>query len=418
MGGLWPLTSGGRLRSFHIIRALSEHHDLTVLTTHTSDEDGAALAAQLPRCEVQSFLFAPPKHASRAFIPTLAASWFGALPVDLYKYRCHSLRLHAERLLEQTFFDACIADFLTAVPNTPLGSTTPVILFSHNVEYMIWQRLHDHETSLVKRILLAIEVRKMRRYEAFACDQVTATIAVSAEDARVLTAQCPQAKISAVPTGVDVDYFKPDAVDKTVENALVFSGSMDWQPNEDAMLYFMREILPLIRAALPTTTLSIVGRNPSALLRKEAALADVAVTGTVPDIRPWLAEASVYVVPLRIGGGTRLKIFEALAMGKAVVSTTIGSEGLELLAGVHLSHADTARRFADEVISLLKNHDQRRAMGLTGRRLMERYYGWDVVAQHFEDLCRCALAGAPLVSIRHSSSGKLHTNSLKQHYWE
>lgn len=400
MGGLWPITSGGRLRSFHILHALSQHNELTVLTTHTATENGLELSEQLPRCTVDSFLLTAPKHNSKRFLSFLAASWLSPLPVDIYKFQCAALRERAESLLATEQFDVCIADFLTAVPNTPVTTTTPVILFSHNVEYMIWQRLFENEKSRARRFLLAIETRKMRSYETFACNTTAATIAVSDKDAQMLQKTSPRARISSVPTGVDIDFFKPDTDIEPLANSLVFSGSMDWQPNEDAMLFFMQSILPIIRADIPTATLSIVGRNPSELLRKVAKQCDVNISGTVPDIRPWLSRASVYIVPLRIGGGTRLKIFEALAMAMPVISTTIGAEGLELSDGIHLQRADSPEEFASQVIALLGDETRRQALGAAGRLLMETHYGWNRVAQHFEDLCREAISPAPSDSMQ------------------
>lgn len=392
MGGLWPVNSGGRLRSFHIIDELSRRHELTVLTTARADEQHIRLSDHLPFCrQVTSFVFSPPKKDQVAFAGALAASWLTSLPVDLYKYQCPALRREVRTQLESGNFDICIADFLSSIPNVPVHGGIPIIHFSHNVEYMIWRRLRDNETSWLKRLLLSIEWRKMRRNETAACDATAATIAVSGDDARLLRQQSPTARITAVTTGVDIDFFRPDADTDLQPASLVFSGSMDWQPNEDAMLYFMTSVLPLVRQEFPQLTLSIVGRNPSARLRAEAKKANVDVTGTVADIRPWLARAAVYIVPLRIGGGTRLKIYEALAMGKAVVSTTIGAEGLNLQDGIHLLRADSADDFAKQTVRLLRNPSLAINLGEAGRQLMEANYAWSQVARQFEILCRDAL---------------------------
>jgi glycosyltransferase involved in cell wall biosynthesis len=162
---------------------------------------------------------------------------------------------------------------------------------------------------------------------------------------------------------------------------------MDWYPNEDAVLYFINAILPYIQREVPAVRLTVVGRNPTCRVRTAAEKVDVKVTGTVPDVRPYVSEAAVYVVPLRIGGGTRLKIFEALAMGKAVVSTTVGAEGLPLVAGEHFVQADDPIDFARNVIWLLGDPDRRKALGAAGRRLVEERYSWSQVAREFETLC-------------------------------
>lgn len=392
MGGLWPANSGGRLRSYHMINELSRDNDVTVLTTHSPGESASELRKHLPFCKrVDSRLFSPAKSTSKAFLLSLAASWVSRLPVDLHKYQFPELRREVEFLLASGNFDLCIADFMSAVPNVAMTGNTPVVFFSHNVEYMIWRRLRDNERSWVKRLLLDIEWRKMRRAERHACNLAKATIAVSAEDATLLQKNCVNTHIQSVNTGVDINYYTPDSAVFRDPFSLVFSGSMDWHPNEDAMLYFMKDVLPKVKEQIPQTTLTIVGRHPSARLRSAALFAGVEVTGTVPDIRPWLDKAAVYIVPLRIGGGTRLKIYEALSMGKAVVSTTIGAEGLSLTDDVHLLRADTTETFTSSVVALLRNPGMQRSLGEAGRQLMEENYGWSTIAHQFESLCRIAI---------------------------
>jgi glycosyltransferase involved in cell wall biosynthesis len=230
-----------------------------------------------------------------------------------------------------------------------------------------------------------VEWRKLRRYEAAACRRARLTIAVSAGDAEALARLAPGARVRAVPTGVDTAYFRPNGHPEPAPG-LVFTGSMDWYPNEDAILHFIRTSLPRIRAAVPEVSLTVVGRNPSPALRA-AQGPGIHVTGTVDDVRPFIAEAAVYVVPLRVGGGTRLKLFEALAMGKAVVSTTVGAEGLPLEPGQHFIEADGPVDFARAVVGLLRNPEQRLRLGAAGRRLVESRYSWSQVATEFEQRC-------------------------------
>jgi glycosyltransferase involved in cell wall biosynthesis len=176
-----------------------------------------------------------------------------------------------------------------------------------------------------------------------------------------------------------------EAASPTGSRQLIFTGSMDWLPNEDAMLFFCRDILPQIRAEEPDVTLSIVGRAPTPAVRRLASEHGVQVTGRVDDVRPYMREAAVYVVPLRIGGGTRLKIFEAMAMSKAVVSTTVGAEGLPVTAGEHLVLADEPRGFARGVVRLLRDLDKRRSVEQAARQLVVAKYDWAVVAGDLEE---------------------------------
>jgi glycosyltransferase involved in cell wall biosynthesis len=390
VGGLWPLNLGGRLRSFNIISEISQRHAVSVLTTHGPGDDPHELRARLPRCErVVSFPYASAKRGTTRFAVALARSWFSPLPVDLWKCRLPALRQEATRLLAARDFDLCVADFLFAAANLPFPWPVPVILFEHNVEHMIWKRL-SRMAPPWQRALLELEYLKVRRFEASACARAKLTIAVSDADRALLTSLAPRAAVCAIPTGVDTVYFTPNGAPET-RPRLVFTGSMDWYPNEDAIRYFVGAILPSIRREIPEATLTIVGRNPSARLRAVASEAGAEVTGTVDDVRPYISEAAIYVVPLRVGGGTRLKIFEALAMGKAVVSTPVGAEGLPLVSGEHFLQADTPSEFAGAVVSLLRDPGRRKALGDAGRRLVAERYSWGYVAREFEARCEEAL---------------------------
>jgi sugar transferase (PEP-CTERM/EpsH1 system associated) len=386
MGGLWPLNTGGRLRSFHILSELSCRHPVTLLTTHEPGEDPAEWAARLPHgVKVLSVPYRIPKFGTARFGLALLRSHLSRLPVDLMKFRVPAVYQEVRRLFAAREVDLCVADFLSATVVIPLDGPIPVVFFAHNVEYKIWERLARIETGTFRRLLLENEWRKMRRCEARVCRRAGLTVAVSDVDRAIFSELAPAAGVSTIPTGVDTDYFSPNGAVES-PNHLVFSGSMDWRPNEDAVLNFIETILPRIRAEVPHVTLTVVGRNPTPRLQKRASEAGACVTGTVEDVRPYIAEAAVVVVPLRVGGGTRLKIFEALAMGKAVVSTTIGAEGLPLIPGEHFILADDPAEWGHAVVSLLRDPERRQSLGAAGRRLIERY-SWERVAREFEATC-------------------------------
>src|SRR2546428_543140 len=221
---------------------------------------------------------------------------------------------------------------------------------------------------------------------ARACARARLTVAVSEADRTMVAAHAPKARVRAIPTGVDTSYFTPNGSHEA-PGSVVLPGSMNWWPNEDSVVYFVEAILPRIRSEMPEVSLTVVGRNPSARVLQLAATAGVRVTGTVDDVRPYVAEASVGVVPLRVGGGTRIKIFELLAMGKAVVSTTVGAEGLPLISGTHCLRVDDPADFAAAIVALLRDPARRRALGSAGRRLVEERYSWSQVTREFEALC-------------------------------
>jgi glycosyltransferase involved in cell wall biosynthesis len=388
VGGLWPLNSGGRLRSYHILKELSRRHPVVVLTTHGPGDGPEELAEQLSGCAgVVSLPHAAPKQGSPRFAASLLASWLSPLPVDLWKWRVAGLRAAVDRLIKNRDADLCVADFLTAVPNVPLRGPVPVMFFDHNVEHLIWRRLSRVEDRLWRRLPLEVEWRKMRRWEARACARADMTLAVSEADRDLLVDSSPGARVRAIPTGVDTEYFVPGPCPEEPAS-LVFTGSMDWHPNEDGIRHFASQVLPLVRRQVPEVTVTVVGRSPGPGLRAAAAAAGIRVTGAVADVRPYVSRASLYVVPLRVGGGTRLKIFEALAMGKAVVSTSVGAEGLPVVPGRHLLIEDDPAAFAGAVVSLLEDPERRAALGAAGRRLVEERHSWAHVAREFEARCQ------------------------------
>jgi glycosyltransferase involved in cell wall biosynthesis len=392
MGGLWPATTGGRVRSLNTISHLARNHQMTVITTHGHGDDPDGLKQQLAHCEkVISIPYAVPKHGSAAFAGAVIGSWFSHYPVDLWKWRIEEVRRQVREVIAAGGIDLCVSDFLFAAPNVPMNGSVPVVLFEHNVEYLIWKRLAALETTGWKRALFELEWRKLRACEAGACRSADLTLAVSEDDQARLQELGPDVHVSAIPTGVDTTYFQPGGVTE-VPARLVFSGSMDWHPNEDAVCYFADTILPRIQSEVPGVSFTIVGRNPGARVRVLAERPGIEVTGTIHDVRPSIGAASVYVVPLRAGSGTRIKIFEALAMGKAVVSTTVGAEGLALESGRHFLAADTPHDFAQSVVRLLRDPARRQALGDAGRALVEANYSWATVARLFEARCEEVVA--------------------------
>jgi sugar transferase (PEP-CTERM/EpsH1 system associated) len=271
--------------------------------------------------------------------------------------------------------------------NLPRRLPCPAIVFTHNVEAEIWRRHAETQTGALGRLLYSMQQRRMMRFEARTLRRFDGVLAVSDADRdtfRRLYAGAIRGTIKVVPTGVDTDYFAP-APSAADSRRLVFTGSMDWLPNEDAMRFFCREVLPLVRAEEPEVTLSIVGRAPTPAVEKLGEEPGIQVTGRVDDVRPYMSEAAAYIVPLRIGGGTRLKIFEAMAMGKAVVSTTVGAEGLPVTSGKHVLLADEPRTFARSVVRLLRDVNRRRQLEAAARALVVERYDWSAVAREFDD---------------------------------
>jgi glycosyltransferase involved in cell wall biosynthesis len=330
------------------------------------------------------------------------AAWYAldSAPYAVAKYRSKAYRRRVEALLATGRFDVVVCDFLPPAVNLPRHLPCPSILFTHNVEAEIWRRHAATASNPVSRALLTQQWRRMLRFEAAALTRFDLVLAVSDTDRQTFARVYPDAlrsPIHVVKTGVDTAYFRP-APGAGRRAHLVFTGSMDWLPNEDGMVYFARDILPHVRTLEPEATLSIVGRAPTPAVQRLAQDARIEVTGRVDDVRPHMAEAAVYIVPLRIGGGTRLKIFEAMSMGKAVVSTAVGAEGLPVTPGQNIVIADEPARFAQAVVQLIRDTDTRRRLEASARQLVVERYDWSAVAHDFDDALDRLATGRAMVA--------------------
>ena len=403
-GLLLPLDKGGKLRTWHVMRHLASRHDITYLSfsdpaqTVEEREGMRAVCAHL-----QTIPRTDPAKGTAGFFLDAARYVIDRVPYAVAKYRSAAFKNTLRQLLDERRFDAIVCDFLPPVVNLPERLPCPSILFTHNVEAEIWRRHAENARGPIARTLLAQQWRRMLRFEREALARFDLVLAVSEADAQTFQRLYPGAlktPAHVVQTGVDTTYFAPPSSpaeaaphrgttsgqDETGRrrNHLVFTGSMDWLPNEDGMLYFVREILPRIREAEPDATLSIIGRAPTPAVKRLADEAGIEVTGRVDDVRPHIAAGAVYIVPLRIGGGTRLKIFEAMAMGKAVVSTTVGAEGLPVTSGQNVVIADEPAHFARAVVHMIRDDEARRRIETEARRLVMERYDWSAVAQDFE----------------------------------
>ena len=395
---LHPLDKGGRIRTYEMLRRLRDHHRVTyiALDDHTSTAEQRARASEY--CDelvLVPWRSAPLKGARRG--AAILANVFSSLPFAVSPFRAPAMtaaiRARCGDVADRA--DVVVCDFLIPALNVPDGLPCPVVLFQHNVEAMIWERRTKVAGNFVLKAYMGEQWRRMRKLEREQCLRFDHVVAVSPEDAAVFREQYGVQSVSSVPTGVDTDFFRPSGTVAQKKANIVFTGSMDWMPNEDGMAWFVDEILPTIRNEVPEATLTIVGRRPSA---KVKALAEgrpyVTITGTVPDVRPFLEEAAVVVVPLRIGGGTRIKIYEAMGMERAVVSTTIGAEGLDVQHGEHIVLADDPSSFAQSVISLLRDPARAAAIGQSAATQVRTHFGWASVAEQFAERCLAAAASS------------------------
>jgi sugar transferase (PEP-CTERM/EpsH1 system associated) len=394
---LFPADTGGKIRTLNIFSRLARSMEIHAVSLADRDRDIDAIAQM--RRVFQSytpvFWTEIPTFSARFYMQFLRAR-AGRFPYFLAKYRVPELTATIERLLEREKFDLMLCDFLQSAV-AMLGSRfRPRVLFEHNVEYVIRKRHWEQEKNPLRKALLNGEWQKARAVEGEVCRAFDHVVSVSPQDGQLLAQEFQIQHVSTLPTGVDADYFQPQDV-QPCPGRLVFVGSMDWHPNEDGVLWFLEEIFPLVRQKAPHATLTVVGRNPSQRLRALAAgVSGVEITGTVPDVRPYIARAEVVVVPLRIGGGTRIKIFEAMAMGRPVVSTALGAEGLPVRPQRDIVLGNDPLGFAEAAVALINDGTQRERIGAAGRELVIRNHTWDLAAQEMGTIVRGVAALAPV----------------------
>ena len=250
------------------------------------------------------------------------------------------------------------------------------------MEYELLYRMYQTERSPLRRLYNWMEYTKFRREEQDCWHKADACILTSEREQQILNAQMPRKPTHVAPNGVDIDYFRPSAA-SVDPNSLVFTGLISYRPNTDAVLFFVNEVLPHIVKARPETVFSIVGMGPPDEVTRLVGL-NVKVTGEVPDVRPYIEKASIFVVPLRMGSGTRLKVLEGLAMGKPMVSTRLGCEGIEVQDEEHLLMADDPQAFARAVIRLMDDRELALRLGTAGRTLVESRYSWESIVETME----------------------------------
>jgi glycosyltransferase involved in cell wall biosynthesis len=392
-GKLLPLDTGGKLRTYNILRQLSSQHALTYLSYYGGHRDHAYerdIVTQLPGT-VTVHTAAPDTTEFERRLDYLRRLADPA-PYAVSKFTDPSVRALLAEWIPQRRFDVAVCDFLSSALNFPDQLATPTVLFQHNVESILWKRKAEFEPRWIDRLVSKIEYAKMRRCEPAQVRRFHHVIAVSEQDRAAMHSMLDPAHISVVPTGVDLTMFTYDPRTRPQGPIVVFTGSMDWEANIDGVEYFCREIWPLVAARVPRARFLIVGRNPHPRVERLAS-DSVEVTGTVPSVVDYLRAAAVFVVPLRIGGGTRIKIYEAMATGKATVSTTIGAEGLDVRHGRDIMLADDPATFADAVVNLLDDEALRRRYEAAAAATA-RQYDWSVIARRFAEVLQRTLQKA------------------------
>lgn len=394
----FPVTSGKSIRTVQLLTRLARRHRITLLCHRNRDpmaaREGTAFLADHGIATVFAERAAPPRSvAARGprFYARLAFNLFSPLPYTVQTNCSDALRRAVENHAANHAVDLWHCEW------TPMAETlrglrgVPSLVVAHNIESLIWQRYHEVERNLFRRWYIKRQWEKFEHFEKRAFATATRTVAVSEADAALARERFGAERIEVVDNGVDTSYFRPT---ETVREPgrILFLGSLDWRPNLDAVAQLLDTIFPAVRAAIPSACLSLVGRNPPQwLVERVQRLPNVELVADVPDVRPHLARCGVMAVPLRIGGGSRLKILEALATATPVISTRVGAEGLAVAHDRHLVIVEEIQEMAAALSAAIHAPERLRTMANAGRRLVEQRYDWERLAHELERIWqRCA----------------------------
>jgi glycosyltransferase involved in cell wall biosynthesis len=403
----YPPRGGSRQRSFNLIRQVStkyETHLIALNMQGETKERAAEYAAELGKHCARVEIWPPP-------YPWRGARWWAQLAFSPF-YRHHYgacalwspqlgrrwqavLARHAGALVH---FDSI--DLALYFPPVRQMAGFRKVLNHHNCESAMAARRAAKEPNPLKKVYLWDQARKLRRLEARLCHEFDVNLAVSALDAATLQAIAPCAHFHVVENGTDTEYFHPSS-EPPEPSTLVFVGSLDWYPNLAGLNFLLQKVWPAVKNQRPGARLHLAGREPPPwLIHRAACDPQITLVPNPEDVRPWIHHAAVFACPVLDGGGTRLKILDALAMGKAVVSTTIGCEGLRLTPGEHVLIADTAQDFAALVLGLMADEELRNALGFRGRAQVERFYNWQVIAASLDAAYQLHASGSEHGEIR------------------
>jgi polysaccharide biosynthesis protein PslH len=390
----YPPTSGKRIRTLNLTLRLAKRHQLTYVCHRNADaEEARQAAAFFAEQGIETVVVdrTVPSKSGLRFYARLAANLLSPLPYSVATHTSPALRRALAEHAASHPVDVWHCEWTPYAEALRGVADGRRVAMAHNVESVIWQRYYETETNALRRWYIGRQWRKFQRFERRILGEVEHTIAVSDVDAQRFREDFDVRRVDVVENGVDTAYFQPQAYRRETSR-LLFLGSLDWRPNLDGVQLLLERVFPAVRAVEPSARLCVVGRNPPEALRQRIAdMPGVELHGSVPDVRPYLADCGMLVVPLRIGGGSRLKILEALASGTPVVSTRIGAEGLCLEAGRDLTVVEDIDDLAGALVMAMRDPDTMRDQAERGREKVLERYDWDRLAEQLEHVwMQCA----------------------------
>jgi glycosyltransferase involved in cell wall biosynthesis len=378
----FPVDHGHHIRTYHVLRGLAKKHRI-FFVGFTRDDSGLEYQRQLrDLCEFVKII----KIRDRGFgnVISIIKNIFSSLPFVVQKYDQPVARMVIRKILADEKIDLVHLDMLPlAIYRNEFGSL-PCVLVNHNVESLRLARWARIEKNVALKCFLMYQQRKLKRFEKAACPRFDRCIVVSDADRAILSKLCGAGNFVVIPNGVDIDYFNCNGAAAPAGQHLVWTGSMKSPYNRDAVVFFLREIWPTIQRDIPEATVTFVGASPISEFAGKSS--SVTFTGYVDDVRPHVAGATVFIAPMRAGSGTKIKVLNAMAQAKPVITTTVGAEGIDVREGEELLIANEAEEFAKKTIHLLRNSCVAQKIGLCARRLIEKKYDWKIIELQIERL--------------------------------
>jgi sugar transferase (PEP-CTERM/EpsH1 system associated) len=369
---IWPLTDGGAIRDFNLLRETSRFHDVYLLCFLQSPKDRGNFRMLEPYCKKIIGI-----DRERGAITSAANALLGTVgsrPYIMREYWRPAMASMIEKVVAEERIDAIHAHFLHMGQYAANANGAAFVLDAHNLEHVLWKRVAGKMRNPLKRVFAEIQAEKLARWERSVAARTDVCVTLSDEDLQEYRRIAPGADAATVPNGVDLEYWHPFE-EPADPDSIIYFGNLGWLPQADAVIAFVNETLPRIVAENPNAKLSIVGNAPPDSIRRLAS-DRIVVTGFVEDIREYIARAAVVVMPLRIGAGTKHRILQALAMKKAIVASSMAAEGMELSDSVNVMIADDSESFAKRVIELLGDPGSRERLGANGLKLMHERYSW------------------------------------------
>lgn len=409
----WPPDGGPWIRTYHILRLLSRAFDVTALCFERAATAGGGASWDIASGSDALGRFArvdvfpiPQRHSRVRWVWDHARSTALGRVYTRYVFHSRDFQRRLHEMLQFGSFDLIHIDSLDLSGYLPACRGVPVVCVHHDIVSALLRRRASVEKSVAKRAYLQYQAALMEQEERRWCGRIALNVAVSDRDAAILRRFVPDARLTVVPNGVDVDEFSQPASE--AGDGVAFAGGAVAFPNPDALRFFCDAILPHLRAADPGLTVKWIGRASPEQQQYHREQYDVELTGYVEDARPLMAAAACHVVPLRAGGGTRLKILNSWAMGKPIVSTSIGCEGLAAVDGENLLIRDDPRQFAEAVLAVLRDPALRRRLGAGGRATAERLYSWDVIGRSMIETYQSLIGEPAIAAHRTAGAAVLH----------